>query len=212
MAPGDAEERSHAEEPAEFEYRMGESAFIGRLQRPDGRLTLDVVQRSNGSSNGVHAAVSVSAPPVPPVDSAAREAMEALLREQARHGASDLHLRSAEPVRYRIDGEIAVLPDAKPLDGAFLERMLRSIMSERSLREYDETNDADLAYELEGVARFRVNVFRDRRGVGSVIRAIPSRMVTAAEMGITPEVQRLCELSKGLVQRGTGTLLPHRFA
>jgi twitching motility protein PilT len=125
--------------------------------------------------------------------------MEALLREQAQRGASDLHLRSAEPVRYRIDGEIAVMPDANPLDGVLLERMLRSIMSERSLREFEETNDADLAYELEGVARFRVNVFRDRRGVGSVIRAIPSRMVTAAEMGISPEVQRLCELSKGLV-------------
>jgi twitching motility protein PilT len=60
-------------------------------------------------------------------------------------------------------------------------------------------NDTDLAYELADVARFRVNVFRDRHGVGSVIRAIPSRIVTADEMGLSPEVQRLCDLSKGLV-------------
>jgi twitching motility protein PilT len=195
MAPGDAEERSLEAEPTEFEYRMGDSAFIGRLHRTGGRLTLDVVQRPAGTTNGVH--VVTTSAPAP--DTEAREAMDALLREQARFGASDLHLRSGDPARYRVDGEIAPLPDAAPLDGPWLERMLRSIMPERSLREFAETNDADLAYELEGVARFRVNVFRDRRGVGSVIRAIPSKVVTVAEMGITPEVQRLCDLTKGLV-------------
>jgi twitching motility protein PilT len=77
--------------------------------------------------------------------------------------------------------------------------MLLSIMPDRNRREFEELNDTDLAYELEGVARFRVNVFRDRHGIGSVIRAISSGVVTAEEMGITPEVQRLCDLSKGLV-------------
>jgi twitching motility protein PilT len=195
MSPGDAEDRSNAADPAEFEYHMGESAFIGRLHRPGGRLTLDVIQRPGHPTNGAHT-VTVTAPTV---DAEAREAMDTLLREQATRGASDLHLRSGDPPRYRVDGEIAVLSDASPLDGPLLERMLQSIMPERSRREFAGTNDADLAYELEGVARFRVNVFRDRRGVGSVIRAIPSRVVTASEMGITPEVERLCDLSKGLV-------------
>ena len=100
---------------------------------------------------------------------------------------------------YRVDGDIVPENDLQPLDAPFLERTLLSIMPERNQREFQEMNDTDCAYELADVARFRVNVFRDRHGIGSVIRSISSRVVTADEMGITPEVQRLCDLSKGLV-------------
>ncbi|HYJ94296.1 MAG TPA: type IV pilus twitching motility protein PilT, partial [Vicinamibacterales bacterium] len=111
----------------------------------------------------------------------------------------DIHLRSGERPLYRVDGDIVPENDLQPLDAPFLERMLLSIMPERNQREFQEMNDTDCAYELADVARFRVNVFRDRHGIGSVIRSISSRVVTADEMGITPEVQRLCDLSKGLV-------------
>ncbi len=77
--------------------------------------------------------------------------------------------------------------------------MLCAIMPERNRHEFREMNDTDLAYELDGAGRFRVNIFRDRRGVGAVIRAIPSRVVTADELGLSAEVQALCSLSKGLV-------------
>jgi twitching motility protein PilT len=125
--------------------------------------------------------------------------MDTLLREQANRRASDLHLRSGERPMYRVDGDIVIDTTGEPLSPSYLERMLTSIMPDRNRVEFGEQNDTDLAYELADVARFRVNVFRDRHGVGSVIRAIPSRVVTADEMGITPEVQRLCDLAKGLV-------------
>ncbi|MFL5378590.1 MAG: type IV pilus twitching motility protein PilT, partial [Myxococcales bacterium] len=55
------------------------------------------------------------------------------------------------------------------------------------------------AHEIEGVARFRANALRDRKGAAAVFRIIPATVVTVEQMGITPEVQKLCQLNKGLV-------------
>ncbi|MEP6905573.1 MAG: PilT/PilU family type 4a pilus ATPase, partial [Gemmatimonadales bacterium] len=65
--------------------------------------------------------------------------------------------------------------------------------------EFKETCDTDYAYEIEGFARFRANAFRDHKGAGAVFRVIPAKVATVEEMGITPEVQNLCFLTKGLV-------------
>ncbi len=125
--------------------------------------------------------------------------MNRLLRLQAERNASDLHLRSGAPPVLRIDGDVVTLTDEDVLESDRLERMVRAIMPDRNRREFDETSDTDLAYELENAGRFRVNVFRDRHGVGSVIRAIPSRVISVDELGLSAEVQALCGLAKGLV-------------
>ena len=197
VAPAGTEQRVERGEGAQFEYTLGPDAFIGRVHRDSGRLTLDVVPRA--PANGARPTPQVVGSVMPRDDHEARAVIDGLLRTQAERKASDLHLRSGERPLFRVDGDIVPESTLEPIDAAFLERMLVAIMPERNRLEFEELNDTDLAYELPDVARFRVNVFRDRHGVGSVIRAIPSRVVTAAEMGITAEVQRLCDLSKGLV-------------
>src|SRR5688500_16954373 len=77
--------------------------------------------------------------------------------------------------------------------------MLTSLIPDRIRREYAHTNDTDYYYELEGLARFRANALKDRRGPAAVFRQIPATVVTVEQMGISPEVQRLCHLTKGLV-------------
>jgi len=77
--------------------------------------------------------------------------------------------------------------------------MLMSIMVGKELGEFRETGDTDWAHEIEGIARFRANAARDRRGPLGVFRVIPSKVMTADEMGLSREVQNLCYLSKGLV-------------
>jgi twitching motility protein PilT len=77
--------------------------------------------------------------------------------------------------------------------------MLDSVMMDHNRAEFKEINDTDFAHEIAGVARFRGNALRDRKGTGAVFRAIPAAVVTVEQMGITPEVQRLCHLTKGLV-------------
>ena len=147
-----------------------------------------------------HATIAADADVIGHFDGAdrARAALDALLRTMVERGASDLHLRCGEPPILRLHGEMARL-DQPALEPTGLDAMLRSIMPERNRREYIDSNDTDYAYELEGLARFRANALKDRRGPAAVFRQIPATVVTVEQMGITPEVQKLCTLNKGLV-------------
>jgi twitching motility protein PilT len=128
----------------------------------------------------------------------ARAALDSLLRTMVERGSSDLHLRCGEPPIIRLHGEMTRL-EGSVLEPSDLEAMIRSVMPERNRREYTESNDTDYAYELAGVARFRANALKDRKGPAAVFRQIPATVVTVEQMGITPEVQKLCQLNKGLV-------------
>jgi twitching motility protein PilT len=129
----------------------------------------------------------------------ARGALEKLLRIQVSRGAADLHLRVGEPPIFRLGGDLLRLESEPPLDGAQVDAMLKAIMPEKNRAEFDQHWDTDFAHEIEGVSRFRVNVLRDRRGTAAVLRTIANGTVTVEDMGISPEVQALCSLSKGLV-------------
>jgi len=129
---------------------------------------------------------------------AARTELEDLLRDLFNRGGSDLHLRVGEAPIIRKDGELVRL-DAAPLAAAHLERMLHAIMLERDLGIYRDDNDVDWAHEIPGVSRFRCNAGRDRFGPFAVFRVIPSDFLNADQLGISREVQRLCDLTKGLV-------------
>jgi len=127
-----------------------------------------------------------------------RAVIDTLLRQLVQSGASDLHLRTGEPPLLRQSGELVRL-EAEPLGAERLEAVLMSIMGPKDLAEFRETNDTDWAYEIEGLARFRCNAGRDRRGPMAVFRTIPGQVMTADEMGLSREVQHLCYLTKGLV-------------
>ena len=208
VAPEDAAARLQGGGDAHFEYSYGNEVFVATASYSSGRLSAALrpktpyqampatngpaMQRSALSPTGVQRVM-------PAEDLEASSALDALLRLQIDRGASDLHLRSGERPLLRVNGDIVPIDASEPLDPVRVQKMLFSIMPERNRREYEETSDTDLAYELEGVARFRVNVFRDRRGIGAVMRAIPSRIVSAEELGLSVEVQALCKLNKGLV-------------
>ena len=129
----------------------------------------------------------------------ARATIEQLLRMTVERGASDLHLRCGEPPIIRLHGEMHRLEGWNALENAQLDTMLRSIMPERNRIEFGDTNDTDYAHEIPGCARFRANALKDRMGVAAVFRQIPSQVVNVEQMQITPEVQQLCYLTKGLV-------------
>ena len=133
------------------------------------------------------------------VNDRARAELDALLKTLVSKHASDLHLRCGEPPVFRVHGEMQRVEGRTILTNDALEAMLLSIMPERNRNEYQELNDTDFAYEIDGVARFRANAMRERKGAGAVFRVIPAQVVTVEQMGITPEVQQLCYLTKGLV-------------
>ncbi|HVE78670.1 MAG TPA: type IV pilus twitching motility protein PilT, partial [Gemmatimonadaceae bacterium] len=155
-----------------------------------------------GTNSGVGPRLVLADPSVAaaaPGDEAARQQIDDLLRLMVKEGASDLHLRCGEPPILRTHGEMKRVPGREPLGSDLLEAMLRSIMPERNRREYGELNDTDYAYEIEGLARFRANAMRERKGAGAVFRVIPAKVVTVEELGLSQEVQNLCYLTKGLV-------------
>lgn len=143
--------------------------------------------------------VSDAAFDVPAEGPVARERLETLLREQVRRGAADLHLRVGEPPILRLGGDLIRIEDHPILGEDSVARMVHSIMPAKNAAEFDEQWDTDFAYEIAGVSRFRINVLRDRNGVAAVIRTISTTTVTVEEMGVSPEVQQLCALTKGLV-------------
>ncbi len=129
----------------------------------------------------------------------ALDKMESLLRQLVGNKASDLHLRAGSPPMLRASGEIAPIPGEAVLSSEDIDIMLNSVMLEQNREEFKEINDTDFAHEIVGLARFRGNALRDRKGIGAVFRAIPAAVVTVEQMGISQEVQRLCHLTKGLV-------------
>jgi twitching motility protein PilT len=89
--------------------------------------------------------------------------------------------------------------DGDVLTSGELESMLLAIMPDRNREEWRQTGDSDFGHELEHLARFRVNAARDRKGPFAVFRVIPMEIVTVDALGISPAVQQLCYLTKGLV-------------
>src|SRR6266516_895690 len=129
---------------------------------------------------------------------AAERTLGDLLRALVQSKSSDLHLRVAEPPLFRTHGEMT-RQSGGPLTIDQLELMLLAIMPERNRTEGKETGDSDFAYEIAGLARFRVNAARDRKGPLAVFRVIPAQVVSVEQLGMTKEVQQLCFLTKGLV-------------
>ena len=80
-----------------------------------------------------------------------------------------------------------------------IERLVLEIMPPANRTEFDRRHDTDFAYEVAGLARFRGNVFLDRKGLGAVFRAIPAEILTAEQLRLSPHILQLCRLSRGLV-------------
>ncbi|HKC47467.1 MAG TPA: type IV pilus twitching motility protein PilT [Gemmatimonadales bacterium] len=129
---------------------------------------------------------------------AAEKRLGVLLKELVQSASSDLHLRVGEPPVFRTHGEIT-RQKGTALTADQLALTLLAIMPERNRGEWKETGDSDFAYEIEGLARFRVNAARDRKGPVAVFRVIPAKVVTVEEMGLGKEITQLAFLNKGLV-------------
>lgn len=113
--------------------------------------------------------------------------------------ASDLHLCAGSPPLVRHDGDIKPIPGRAVLSASDTQRILWPIAPPRNRDEYERRHDTDFAYEIAGLARFRCNLFMDRKGMGGVFRAIPSEIMTAEQMSLSKEILQLCHLPKGLV-------------
>ncbi|RME75943.1 MAG: type IV pilus twitching motility protein PilT [Planctomycetota bacterium] len=125
--------------------------------------------------------------------------LDELLQLMARVGASDLHLSPGLQPLLRLHGRVVRHDKHPELREEQIANWLRAILPPRNRTELEEKLDTDFAYELDGVGRFRVNVFHDRLGTSAAFRLVPARVPRCEELGLPPVVDELCRLSKGLV-------------
>ncbi|QUW03344.1 type IV pilus twitching motility protein PilT [Chloracidobacterium validum] len=127
--------------------------------------------------------------------------IDKLFEKQLELKASDMHISASMPPMLRLDGDMVIMQgyEGQPLTAADTERILWELMPDKNREEFNRRHDTDFAYEFGDMARFRCNVFMDRKGMGGVFRVIPSKILTAEMLGLSKEILKLCYLSKGLV-------------
>jgi twitching motility protein PilT len=134
-----------------------------------------------------------------PADRASSDWIDQILRKMMAVGASDVHLSSGSTPYWRTDGNMDPIPGEEVLEPEFLAKQISVMSPDDNRAEFAELNDTDFAYEVPGLSRFRVNVFRDRKGVGTVMRNIPFEIPSASKLGLPASILDMANLSKGLV-------------
>jgi twitching motility protein PilT len=121
-----------------------------------------------------------------------------LLSKTLTLGGSDLHLSVGSAPQVRVNGDLRRL-DAPILTSEVTRSLVYSVLSDAQKKLFEETWEQDLAFGLEGVGRFRCNVFLQKNAVGAVFRLIPERIPSLEELGLPPVLGRFADRPRGLV-------------
>ena len=124
--------------------------------------------------------------------------IDAFFKLMHDQGASDLHLVSGQQPILRIGGDLERVK-YQPLENDGLKFMLYEITPEHKIKIFEETGDVDFAYEIPGLARYRVNYYQQKWGIGAAFREIPSKIMTCEQLGLPKVIPRLATLPRGLV-------------
>src|SRR4029078_2958404 len=114
-------------------------------------------------------------------------------------GASDLHLKVGSYPMMRVNGTLVVASEEKRLDRNDTEAIAQGILGPDHVEKFKRNQDVDLAHRIDGLGRFRVNVFQQRGTVGMVLRVIPTRIKNVDELGLPPVLKRIASEERGLV-------------
>ncbi len=211
IVPEQARRRLPQENSVDFDHITADgAAYTVTILRNGAELAvsfvpnLDAAPAAPVSAPPPVAARAVAPPPAaappPPVSIEGAPAIDRLFRLMVQTKASDLHLSTGMPPLIRKDGGMAPLEaSAAAMSADDIVALLEPIMPPANKEEFSERHDTDFAYEIPGLARFRANVFLDRKGRGAVFRVIPSQILTAEQLGLSPHIMQLCRLTKGLV-------------
>ena len=122
-----------------------------------------------------------------------------ILKIALKGGASDIHLKSGLPPIFRVDGALVPLKNAERLLPDQMDEISNHIMNPIQQERFAEKREADLAYGIAGLGRFRVNVFQQRGTKGIVFRVIPFGVKTVEQLHLPKVVQGIAEEHRGLI-------------
>ena len=124
--------------------------------------------------------------------------MHDLLRNMLQKGGSDLFITVGAPPSMKVDGKLIPITN-QPLTASHAQVIVRSIMNDRQIREYEETQECNFAISLPNVSRFRVNAFMQRNSSGMVLRVINAEIPTLQELTLPTIIKDIAMTKRGLV-------------
>ncbi|HEU5191075.1 MAG TPA: type IV pilus twitching motility protein PilT [Methylomirabilota bacterium] len=125
--------------------------------------------------------------------------MHDLLTIMIDRGASDLHITTGTYPQIRQNGKLQPLTEFEQLTPQDSQRLAYSVLNEGQKQKFEEENELDLSFGIQGLARFRCNVYRQRGAVAAAIRVIPIKIRTFGELNLPSIVEQMAERPKGLV-------------
>src|SRR4051812_18011635 len=128
-----------------------------------------------------------------------KETMNKLLTVGVQNGASDIHFRPGDPPTYRVNGTLRALKAEKLLPAHTKQIALNLISDALVQNKIDSVQEWDGSYGVQGVGRFRVNVFRQRNSLAAILRIIPHDVPTLDSLGLPAVLKKLASEERGLV-------------
>ncbi len=124
--------------------------------------------------------------------------LKLLLQMMVEKGASDLHLRSNKQAVFRVDGNLS-FRSPQPIPGEVIDQWIKSILSDHQSQIFQQRMECDLAITVDGLGRFRVNVYRQRGVVNVAFRVVPTKIPTFEELKLPAVVKKIADEPRGLV-------------
>ena len=121
-----------------------------------------------------------------------------LLAFSVKNKASDLHLSSGLPPMIRVHGDVRRI-NVDPMSHKQVHALVYDIMNDTQRKHFEDTLECDFSFEIQGLARFRVNAFNQNRGAGAVFRTIPSKILTLEQLNCPKVFSDLAMKPRGLV-------------
>ncbi|HEY2296582.1 MAG TPA: type IV pilus twitching motility protein PilT [Jatrophihabitans sp.] len=125
--------------------------------------------------------------------------LDSILTTLVRQGGSDLHVTAGVAPCWRKDGALVAVPGWDKLLPDDTEALICEVLSDEHWQQFQKENELDVSYSIPGVARFRLNVYRQRGSVGAAFRTIPQKIKSLHELGLPGSVEQFAHLPRGLV-------------
>jgi twitching motility protein PilT len=125
--------------------------------------------------------------------------LDKIFRTAVKYKASDIFISSGSKPVLRINGDLVTVDNHPALTKKMAEEYILEVLNENQKKTFEQTLDLDLSIDIEDIARFRVNVFVQRKGISGVFRLIPENVLSLDDLGMPPQLKRLTKLKKGLV-------------
>ncbi|WP_448601530.1 type IV pilus twitching motility protein PilT [Thermoleptolyngbya sp.] len=124
--------------------------------------------------------------------------IEDLMEQLIEMGGSDMHLSAGLPPYFRINGHLAPIND-EPMTAEQCQRLIFSMLNNTQRKNLEQNWELDCSYGVKGLARFRVNVYKDRGTYAACLRALSSKIPSFEKLGLPDVVREMAEKPRGLI-------------